>query len=103
MGWFITLFTWGVPEMTSNCVLDIFFLKGRNSSKLIFEMALALLDCERDQIMQKNDMQDLLYYFNQDNQAKLKELSDCRKVLNLLKYYNVDQADIDFYREVCRG
>jgi hypothetical protein len=33
----------------------------------------------------------------------LKELSDCRKVLNLLKYYSVDQADIDFYREVCRG
>jgi len=67
MGWFITLFTWGVPEMTSNCVLDIFFLKGRHSSKLIFEMALALLDCEREQIMKKNDMQDLLYYFNQDN------------------------------------
>jgi hypothetical protein len=51
MGWFVSLFTWGVPEETSNCAIDILLLKGRHSSKLIFELGLAFLHLEREQIL----------------------------------------------------
>jgi hypothetical protein len=69
MGWFVSLFTWGVPEETSNCAIDILLLKGRHSSKLIFELGLAFLHLEREKILQRNTQEDILMFFNEMHQG----------------------------------
>jgi len=43
VSWFVTIFSASLPEEASLRVLDLFFLKGLKSSKVVFEVGLGIL------------------------------------------------------------
>ena len=103
IGWFVSLFTWGIPMETSFAALDIFFLKAGVSNKFLFELALAVLHMEKSLILEKKNEEQLLVFFNNETQCDLHELKNYKYMLTLLQHYTVQQNDIDFYRTICSG
>ena len=55
VNWFISIFTASLPFETSLKVLDLFFLKGLHSNKVVFDVAIAILALLRKQIKECED------------------------------------------------
>lgn len=54
--WFVCLFTYNLPEVTSLKVWDLLFIKG---SKILFRVALAIIEMMRNDILSSEDFSEL--------------------------------------------
>jgi hypothetical protein len=95
---FLSLFTICLPERESLKVLDLFFLEGMQSSKLIFDVTLAYLRCLEPQIVQCESFQTLVQPDNATFNDPNLLMQEIRRARTELK-----QEHIDFYRNVCHA
>ena len=56
--WFLCLFTYNLPEVTSLRVWDMLFIKG---SKFLFRVALAVIELMRPEIMKCQDFSEIFF------------------------------------------
>ena len=59
ISWFVTIFTESLPEEASLKVLDLFFLCGQKSNKIIFDVTLGYLKVLEKQIIACDDICEL--------------------------------------------
>jgi hypothetical protein len=64
---FLSLFCQSLPEETSIRVLDLIFLKGMSSNKIIFDVTLAYLRLLEKQIMNCTDQEEIQKVLNPNN------------------------------------
>lgn len=70
VNWFISIFTATLPEQPALKVLDLFFLKGQKTNKIVFDVSLALLSVLKSQIVECDDQSDFYTkIFNSQNEA----------------------------------
>ena len=100
ISWFVTIFTESLPEEASLKVLDLFFLCGQKSNKIIFDVTLGYLKVLEKQILSCNDICELKKdVFTAKNSIFTDTdslLAQIYSSMNQLK-----QQHIDFYRPVC--
>jgi hypothetical protein len=93
---FLSLFTICLPEIESLKVLDLFFLEGMQSNKLIFDVTLAYLRILEQQIVECSNFTSVI-------DPKNKAFDDPTLLMLEIKRARLQlkQSHIDFYRPVC--
>ena len=95
---FLSLFSNSLPEEASLRVLDLFFLDGRSSNKVIFDVTLAYLRVIEDRVVSCRNQEELQEALDPSNYDFMKG----NILINNIKHarQELKQAHIDFYRPV---